>query len=756
MGSVGGEEEFPAGVTGADAEVGALVWVRRRNGSWWPGRILGQDELPENCVVPPRSAGTPIKLLGRPDGSIDWYNLEKSKRVKAFRCGEYEECIEKAKLLARQQKRTYNEGKYVRREDAILHALEIERSRFPDEDGDDATCASQNTYFAKSKNKRSSHVERDMYGIEENSAQRLSQASLFKLPQNISSSSTRYASSSRKKRKASKKFQDDTVKGFRRMRDLIGSNKVPKQKSGAGSFSNGYQDLPLFQSGSSFGYELSSTNGINKSNQSSHSLTKRKRSNIVQAYENSRKKDRRRPLSKLCEDSPLTVPSYWDPSGQSSVRYPGRKLSSVFESNRGESAFSENVNCSYSSGASSVETLADTLCIDRSAAKAFQLKGDEVLDGTGFHNDGYSDDDEFLDAPFTMEEVVTAEGHLHTRGSCTSVKDEILKHSTQITDYNKERIPPLHGNTSSKNRNIQVTPVSCNTNKNSLVQQYKGTIKCKEQDEDVTGLEARVGSASLCKPTDLGNNMKFVLVLPDVGAGVMGQQYAESGPEHDASSETLSNHSYSGKVKTAPPYYGSPLQVILPEQKPVMKSTRCPVVKPIKSVRTDYKLYDVELAAEGTYKGHRAPLVSLMSQWNRKPVLGYPLPVVVLDDSCPVESRDNHHLASSSLNHLLKSEAAEPRQQRSSHASRSKFSGRKKASEHDMDKSWRPHTKKSESSPRKMRRLSSFASSRRDSAKRNTLVRKNGGSTIACIPVRLVFSRINEALSFPVRSKNPT
>jgi len=753
MGSVGEEEEFPAGVTGADAEVGALVWVRRRNGSWWPGRILGQDELPENCVVPPRSAGTPIKLLGRPDGSIDWYNLEKSKRVKAFRCGEYEECIEKAKLLACQQKRTYNEGKYVRREDAIMHALEIERSRFPDEDGDDATCASQNTYSAKSKNKRSSHVERDKYGIEGNSVQGLSQASLFKLPQNMSSSSTRYASSSRKKRKASKKFQDDTVKGFRRMRDLIGSNKVPKQKPSAGSFSNGSQDLPLFESGSSFGYELSSTNGINKSNQSSHSLTKRKRSNIGQAYENSRKKDRRRPLSKLCEDSPLRVPSYWDPSGKSSFWYPGNKLSIVFESNRGESAFSENVNCSYSSGASSVETLADTLC--RGAAKASQLKGSEVFDGTGFHNDGCSDDDEFLDAPL-MEEVVTAEGHLHTRRSCTSVKDEILKHNTQTTDYSKERIPSLNGNTSSKNRNIQVTPVSYKTNKNSLVQQYEGTTKCKEQDEDVTGLEARVGTASLSKPTDLGNNMKFVLVPPDVVVGVMGQHNAESGHEHDESFETLSNHSYSEKVKAASPYYGSPLQVILPEQKPDMKSTRCPVVKPIKSVHTDYKLYGVELAAEGTYKGHRAPLVSLMSQWNRKPVLGYPLPVVVLDDSCPVESRDNHHLASSSLNHLLKSEVAEPRQQRSSHASRLKLSGRKKISEHDMDKSWRPHTKKSESSPRKMRRLSSFASSRRESAKRNTLVRKIGGSTIACIPVRLVFSRINEALSFPVRSKNPT
>lgn len=52
-----------------DTTAGGLVWVRRRNGSWWPGKILGPEELPEGCVPTPRS-GTPVKLLGREDASV--------------------------------------------------------------------------------------------------------------------------------------------------------------------------------------------------------------------------------------------------------------------------------------------------------------------------------------------------------------------------------------------------------------------------------------------------------------------------------------------------------------------------------------------------------------------------------------------------------------------------------------------------------------------------------------------------------------
>lgn len=57
----------------------------------------------------------------------DWYNLEKSKRVKAFRCGEFDACIERAE--AAQGAPIKKREKYARREDAILHALELERKQ---------------------------------------------------------------------------------------------------------------------------------------------------------------------------------------------------------------------------------------------------------------------------------------------------------------------------------------------------------------------------------------------------------------------------------------------------------------------------------------------------------------------------------------------------------------------------------------------------------------------------------------------------
>eukprot|EP00252_Welwitschia_mirabilis_P008732 TRINITY_DN20850_c0_g1_i2.p1 TRINITY_DN20850_c0_g1~~TRINITY_DN20850_c0_g1_i2.p1 ORF type:complete len:857 (+),score=208.05 TRINITY_DN20850_c0_g1_i2:65-2572(+) len=53
--------------------------------------------------------------------------MEKSKRVKAFRCGEFDDCISKAESFAGVPSK--KREKYARREDAILHALELERQQ---------------------------------------------------------------------------------------------------------------------------------------------------------------------------------------------------------------------------------------------------------------------------------------------------------------------------------------------------------------------------------------------------------------------------------------------------------------------------------------------------------------------------------------------------------------------------------------------------------------------------------------------------
>ena len=58
----------------------------------------------------------------------DWYNLETSKRIRAFHCGDDKAFIKKARAYANKSKRLdVNGRKYARREEAILQALDIEK-----------------------------------------------------------------------------------------------------------------------------------------------------------------------------------------------------------------------------------------------------------------------------------------------------------------------------------------------------------------------------------------------------------------------------------------------------------------------------------------------------------------------------------------------------------------------------------------------------------------------------------------------------
>ncbi|GER52390.1 60S ribosomal protein L28 [Striga asiatica] len=126
---------------GINGSVGKLIWVRQQNGLWWPGKILDPDKLPKGSVPSPRS-GTPVKLLGKEGSSVlacgfdecvirsvsygyvphechvGWYNLEKSKRVKAFHYEDHDKCIEKLKS-----------SKYAKKDEGSLHMLKLELER---------------------------------------------------------------------------------------------------------------------------------------------------------------------------------------------------------------------------------------------------------------------------------------------------------------------------------------------------------------------------------------------------------------------------------------------------------------------------------------------------------------------------------------------------------------------------------------------------------------------------------------------------
>jgi hypothetical protein len=70
----------------------------------------------------------------------------------------------------------------------------------------------------------------------------------------------------------------------------------------------------------------------------------------------------------------------------------------------------------------------------------------------------------------------------------------------------------------------------------------------------------------------------------------------------------------------------------------------------IKTLQLNSTLYDVELSAnETSNNGRRVLLVSLMSKWNHKPVVGYPISIEVLDDVFHylLSNTDDHEPATS-------------------------------------------------------------------------------------------------------------
>ncbi|GMI82117.1 hypothetical protein HRI_001881000 [Hibiscus trionum] len=767
-------------IRGIDASVGGLVWVRRRNGSWWPGRIMGLDELSEGCLVSPRS-GTPVKLLGREDASVDWYNLEKSKRVKAFRCGEYNECIEKAKASSANSSK--KAVKYARREDAILHALEIESARLgkdhPDyfsrkvnSGGDKGSPARESPTMSHSA-KENEDMSDELSGSEDasDSAPELSQSGIsFEEPNHINGNKGH--SKLIKRRKTPNDSEDDGSERIKRMRGLddLGMGVGSKRKAlAAGALELVQQDNASFY-GPKAGSCLSNGGPINGSRNHS-STVKRKRSQVANVHEFLKRKNRRRPLTKVLESTAIvSVPVVCDElpssSGSPLRGLSDRKVSGIDsnESHKSASAVICNshnnntnnsgrtrVSCENGVSLNASEHVADAdASLTNNKTKENESSSLSVLAENESSN-------RLFDVPFVGEDKPSAE-FSPIFVSCSSETPEVgnLGRQAEIEGHNEPGC--------TKSVDVHATNISQRIEKGTAEWQLKGKRKSrqisKNQKHDsrkyldaddepnafLAGIERSdgfsQGSDQKVDCDGVGGSValnsctlqpKFKSVVEEQHDGLP-QEPLVGGPAAEA--KTLADGSL------------TPQRSLLYRQSHYTVHSRYHATdSPGKAYSADLSLYDVKIEVKANYRPQHVPLVSLVSKLDGKAIIGHPLMVV------EVLSDDYH-------GNLIREPSTEGTEKPvTGHLAKRNSGGRVPRKHMKLQSHFPPHksakakkSKKSGLLSKKTRKLSSLTGHRIGAGDRNPVAKKPKGPVIACVPLKLVFGRINDAVNGSARS----
>ena len=340
--------------------------------------------------------------------------------MKAFRCGEYDECIEKAKASAANSNK--KAVKYARREDAILHALEIENAREPkdrlDVCSDNSGAEEHGSWERESPAMFNPDQENDDMADEvgtledhSNSAQELSQSGIsFEEPNHISA--PKVQSVQGRRRRTPNDSEDDGTEGAKRMKGLedLGLGVVSTRKIQAGGVSELVQQdsVALCDNGNCVPDE-SPVNG-SKGNFTS---LKRKRTQVAHVQEFLKRKHRRRPLTKVLESTAMvSVPVMCDqlPSSNGSpLRAISDGKASGLESNESKRSFSMVINNNSDSTGVSCENGASLNASEHASDVShipYKLKENESSSMSGLHENDFSD--RLFDVPFVGEEKHSA------------------------------------------------------------------------------------------------------------------------------------------------------------------------------------------------------------------------------------------------------------------------------------------------------------------------------------------------------------
>ncbi|XP_024005984.1 uncharacterized protein At1g51745 isoform X2 [Eutrema salsugineum] len=616
------------------ASVGRLVWVRRRNGSWWPGQTLVHDEVPENSLVSPK-IGTPIKLLGRDDVSVEWYTLEKSKMVKAFRCGEYDDFIEKAKAAAAAGSSSNKKSvKCTRREDAINNALEIEKAHLAKEDlPDDNLCSSSGE--DDSKRCVSGKGDEDSDSADEVEAEDELDSGPEQLQSSMSSQEVINVGALKvqpKRRRTPNDLEDDGTEGIKRMRGLedIGKEHV-------GAIVEHRQEMGLICHPNLSDSMLNGNIVANGNKVCSPLSLKRKRSQVIIANECSKRKNRRRQLTKVLESTAMVcVPVTCDQLVTSDCQ---GIYDSKIESVESMKSISVVINNNSDSTGISCENASENVV---GASHNNKAKDSEISSvSVSAEDDSF---DQLYDVPLTGEEKHSAACTISTsrRDFVSGLTRRRGRSSHDV--FVKEEV---------NNGSACTNPPAVHCNLNGI---EKNTSKWQ--------LKGKRNSRQMSKKQEASRNV-----------------YGEE----------ANNNS------------------------PLPLST----------------LHEVRIEVKANYnKPRNVPLVSRMSELNGKAIVGHPLTVEVLEEGYCNGMGMSQVIVNAKLLSKKKSK------KRKSHGALRKAS---------------KSNKKSSSLLKKTRRLSTLTSQRLTERSKKQTTEKAKETVVACIPLKVVFSRINQVLKGSAR-----
>lgn len=152
------------------------------------------------------------------------------------------------------------------------------------------------------------------------------------------------------------------------------------------------------------------------------------------------------------------------------------------------------------------------------------------------------------------------------------------------------------------------------------------------------------------------------------------------------------------------------------------------------------QLYDVKIEVKANYKPRDVPLISLRSKLNGEAIVGHPLTVEVLEDGSCDRIVSSHV---KSLGVPMVDDYAKPKPS-------SKNKSKKKKPHIPPHKSSK--SKKSSSQSKKTRCLSALSGQKLAViSKKKVMTETAKEQVVACIPLKVVFSRINEAVKGSAR-----